>query len=264
MSPPAGHATSGTPEDSARATVPWPAWHTTASQSGIVREYDSQSTSLAFGGTRRGPRSLPRRFVLANTRTGSSARPSSAACSIRSVGSCDVLGAIRTSGSSPGGGSGISPFGCSQSSGPVTFIHGSHRSRGYSSWGKVAIRASSREVPPCTCSNGGSPTRRRASFSSSRPCNAPRADSGSKSRQKRRGRAKHRVLGRAVKLHALGFHMRAPLLPRLEHHLVPARGKLAPERDHRERVPGVAEGSEEKAAALGNQSSSARVRSMAI
>ena len=50
MSPACGHATTGTPLASDRATVPWPAWQTTASHSGIVRAYETQSTSLAFAG----------------------------------------------------------------------------------------------------------------------------------------------------------------------------------------------------------------------
>ena len=45
--------------------------------------------------------------------------------------------------------------------------------RGYSSWGKVATSASSREIPPCACSSGASPTRSRAPFSSRRPRSSP-------------------------------------------------------------------------------------------
>jgi hypothetical protein len=38
MSPIAGQATTAQPEASARTSVPWPAWQTTTSQKGIVRE----------------------------------------------------------------------------------------------------------------------------------------------------------------------------------------------------------------------------------
>src|SRR5919197_976579 len=68
MSPATGHATTGAPDASARTTVPCPAWHTTAAQRGIVREYDTQSTSRAFAGTRTGPGG-GRLFVDASTRT---------------------------------------------------------------------------------------------------------------------------------------------------------------------------------------------------
>jgi hypothetical protein len=37
MSPATGQPTTGVPLASARATVPWPAWQTTAAQRGIVR-----------------------------------------------------------------------------------------------------------------------------------------------------------------------------------------------------------------------------------
>jgi hypothetical protein len=36
MSPACGQATTGTPQASARATVPWPAWQITAAQRGMV------------------------------------------------------------------------------------------------------------------------------------------------------------------------------------------------------------------------------------
>jgi hypothetical protein len=125
--------------------VPWPAWQTTAAQSGIVREYDSQSTTRALGGTRAGS-GMPGRLVVAITRTGSSRSPSNAAAIIRPSGSCEVLGAISTSGASPGGGSTASA-GRSQSSGPVTSKAGFQSRRGYSSCGKVATSARSREIP---------------------------------------------------------------------------------------------------------------------
>ena len=54
--------------------------------------------------------------------------------------------------------------------------HGS--ARGYSSCGKVATIASSREIPPCVYGSGGSPTRSRAPFSSRRPCSSPLMTSG--------------------------------------------------------------------------------------
>ncbi len=38
MSPTAGQATTAQPAERARTSVPWPAWQTTTSQSGIVRE----------------------------------------------------------------------------------------------------------------------------------------------------------------------------------------------------------------------------------
>ena len=38
MSPTAGHATTAQPLESARTSVPWPAWQTTTSQLAIVRE----------------------------------------------------------------------------------------------------------------------------------------------------------------------------------------------------------------------------------
>jgi hypothetical protein len=104
MSPAAGHATTGAPLASARASVPCPAWQTTASHSGIVRAYDTHSTMRAFSGTSIG-RGGGRRLCVASTRTGSSASPSSAAASIRWSRSCAVDGAISTSGSSPGGSS---------------------------------------------------------------------------------------------------------------------------------------------------------------
>jgi hypothetical protein len=176
MSPAAGHATTGTPHASARTSVPWPAWSTTAEQSGIVCAYESQSTSRAFAGTSIGTVGS-RRFVVASTRTGSSASPSSAARSIRCSGSWAVEGATSTSGALPGGGS-TGPNGCSHISGPVTRTQGSS-GRGYSSCGKVATSASSWEIPPCTWSSGGSPTRPRESFSCSRPCSSPPFRSGS-------------------------------------------------------------------------------------
>jgi hypothetical protein len=37
MSPAMGQATTAQPLESARASVPWPAWQTTTSQDGIVR-----------------------------------------------------------------------------------------------------------------------------------------------------------------------------------------------------------------------------------
>ncbi len=51
MSPPAGHATTAQPAASARTSVPWPAWSTTTSHSGIVFAYDSHGTSTALSGT---------------------------------------------------------------------------------------------------------------------------------------------------------------------------------------------------------------------
>ena len=144
MSPAAGHPTTGTPLASARTTVPCPAWHTTAAHCGIVRAYDTQSTSRAFEGTRTGPGS-GRRFVEASTLTGIPASASSAALNIRCFGSCDVLGATSTSGPSPGGSS-TSANGRSHISGPVTWTAGS-AGRGYSSCGNVATIASRREIP---------------------------------------------------------------------------------------------------------------------
>jgi hypothetical protein len=55
----------------------------------------------------------------------------------------------------------------------VTRIPGHSASRGYSSWGNVATIARSREIPPCVSESGGSPSRPRAPFSSTRPCSSP-------------------------------------------------------------------------------------------
>ena len=66
--------------------------------------------------------------------------------------------------------------GGSHTSGPTTCTHGGH-TRGYSSWGKVAIRHSSREIPPYSRDRGGSPSRARASRSAPRgPRRSPRLD----------------------------------------------------------------------------------------
>ena len=98
-----------------------------------------------------------RPFQVAITRTGSPARPSSAARSSRCSRSCAVEGATSTTGPSPGGGSTFSPGG-SHISGPTTRAHDGH-SRGYSSCGSVATSVSSRESIVCTYGRGGSPSR---------------------------------------------------------------------------------------------------------
>ncbi len=85
--------------------------------------------------------------MVASTRTGSSASASSATRSSRHSGSCEVLGAITTSGSPPSGTAVSSPSGSSKKSGPLTRTFAGHR-RGYSSWGKVATTASSSLIPP--------------------------------------------------------------------------------------------------------------------
>ena len=51
MSPTCGTASTGQPQASARAIVPWPAWQTRA-RTRHLREYETQSTSAAFAGTR--------------------------------------------------------------------------------------------------------------------------------------------------------------------------------------------------------------------
>src|SRR4051794_19862652 len=64
-------------------------------------------------------------------------------------------------------------------SGPTTRCHGFHDPRGYSSCGNVAIIVNCRDSPPCTSSNGASPSRSRAPFSSSRPRFSPAISIGS-------------------------------------------------------------------------------------
>ena len=100
MSPPAGHATTAQPAASARTSVPWPAWSTTTSHSGIVFEYDSHGTSTALSGTVIGSFGS-RPLYVAITRTGAPARPSSAARSRECEGSCEVEGATSTTGPLP-------------------------------------------------------------------------------------------------------------------------------------------------------------------
>ena len=68
----------------------------------------------------------------------------------------------------------------------MTRIPGQPAARGYSSWGNVATIARSREIPPCTSSSGGRPTRSRAPFSSTRPCSSPVITIGRTSAQIRR------------------------------------------------------------------------------
>src|SRR3954454_6371787 len=181
MSPAAGTQTGTHPPRRASATVPWPAWQTTASQRGIVLPYGTQSTSVAFAGI---GTSSARRSVLASTRTGRPASPASAARRRRCSRSCDVDGASSTSGSSPSG-SATSFAGGSQRSGPTTWVDDGH-ARGYSSCGNVATRHSAREIPPCTCASGGSPSRARVSLSSRRPRSRPPAMMPSVARHIRR------------------------------------------------------------------------------
>ncbi len=100
MSPAAGQQRTGTPKPSALTTVPWPPWQTTRSAAGITWEYESQSTNRALGGTSIGVGGTWL-FVVAITRTGSSARAASPSLTNLQSGSCDVLGAISTSGESP-------------------------------------------------------------------------------------------------------------------------------------------------------------------
>src|SRR6185312_14032734 len=104
MSPPAGQITTGQPDASARTKVPWPPWQTTRSQCGMVCEYDAHGTTTALGG---GEETSP----IAITRTGSSARPSSAARTKRPLRSCEVDGAIKTTGSEPSTGETNGPGG---------------------------------------------------------------------------------------------------------------------------------------------------------
>ncbi|HET8639154.1 MAG TPA: hypothetical protein VFL89_02785 [Solirubrobacterales bacterium] len=86
------------------------------------------------------------RLVVATTRTGSSARAASAVRTRWLRESWAVLGATKTSGSSPGGSS-ISAWGSSKAMGPVTSTPAGQL-RGYSSWGKVATIARSGLMPP--------------------------------------------------------------------------------------------------------------------
>jgi hypothetical protein len=113
----------------------------------MVLAYDSHGTITALRGAGRGDDGS-RPFQLAITRTGASASPSSAARNSRCCGSCDVEGAISTTGPGPRGGSTRSPGG-SHSSGPTTRSHAGH-ARGYSSCGSVATSASDREIPVWT------------------------------------------------------------------------------------------------------------------
>ena len=184
MSPACGQATTGTPQASARATVPWPAWQTTAAQRGIVARVGHPVDQPRVGGhgERAGggapvaawPAPAPAR------RPAPRARRAAAGCS----GSCEVLGATSTSGSSPGGrldlAEGLLP---QQRAGHP---QAGHRSRGAGTraggrWPPAPAGARSRRgrVP-----SGGSPTRARAPLSSRRPCSSPRISSG-------RGRAAH-------------------------------------------------------------------------
>ena len=54
-------------------------------------------------------------------------------------------------------------------------------------------------------------------------------------------------IGRSGEPHSLRLDVLAPAAPALETHLVPAPYELAPERDRREGVPGVAESGDEHA-----------------
>jgi hypothetical protein len=181
MSPPAGEQMTGTPALRACATVPCPPWLMAAAHSGMVRAYEGQSTIRALDGTRTSGAS-GRPFVAARTRTGSAASPASDARKSRCSGSCDVLGATSTSGSSPGGAErASSSAGRSQMSGPVTRAQGSS-ARHASSSGKVATSESRRERPPCSADTGRRPTRSRAPLSWSRPRRSPLRTSGSKAR----------------------------------------------------------------------------------
>src|SRR3954454_6493776 len=148
MSPPAGQMTTGQPDASARTRVPWPPWQTTRSQRGMVWEYETQGTTTAFAG---GEATSP----IAITRTGSSARPSSAARTSRPSRSCEVEGATSTTGPEPSTGETSGPGG-SHINGPTTFTHGS-QSRGYSSCGSAPTSVKERDNPVCTQGNGASP-----------------------------------------------------------------------------------------------------------
>ncbi len=55
----------------------------------------------------------------------------------------------------------------------------------------------------------------------------------------------HLILGRRGEADALGLDVGAPACPRLQRHVVSARHERAAERDHRKRVPGIAEGAEQ-------------------
>ena len=101
--------------------------------------------TTAFGGTGLVQRA-PRWFSVAATRTGSEASAAVAAPTRAGAESWTVLGAMTTSGSSPAGSS-TSGCGSSNRIGPVTWTCGG-QSRGYSSWGKVATRASSSLIGP--------------------------------------------------------------------------------------------------------------------
>ena len=113
-----GHATTGTPHASARATVPCPAWQTTAAQQRhrprVGDPVDQRARSPARRAASRAAAPVGRWPAPAPARPAS---PSRAARSSSCSGSCEVVGATSTSGSSPGGSS-TSPNGCSHSSGP--------------------------------------------------------------------------------------------------------------------------------------------------
>ena len=60
--------------------------------------------------------------------------------------------------------------------------------------------------------------------------------------QRLRPGGEHLILGRRGELESLALHVLLPALPRLQRDAVATRGQGAGERDHRERVAGVAEG----------------------
>src|SRR6185437_11368200 len=74
----------------------------------------------------------------------------------------------------------------------------------------------------------------------------------------------HRVLGGGDERHSFRLDVVAPTGPRLECDLVPARDKALAEREHRERVAGVAERAQKDPQPVGHPASSATARSCAI
>ena len=158
MSPTAGQHTSGhagaralaRPSRARRGRSPGRA-------TAITWEYESQSTTTAFAGGVRQRLGGKCPFVVASTRTGSSASASSATRTSRQSGSWAVDAATSTSGPSPSGSS-TSGYGSSNANGPVTCTSAGQL-RGYSSCGNVATSASCSEIPPCSRSVGLEPHR---------------------------------------------------------------------------------------------------------
>ena len=102
------------------ATVPCPPWQMTRSASRHHLRVGEPIDHPARSPAPRAAARPHRRFVVASTRTGSSASASSATRTSRPSGSCAVLGATSTSGPSPSGSS-TSGYGSSKLIGPVTW-----------------------------------------------------------------------------------------------------------------------------------------------